>query len=113
MIFYKPYLDVLKIDKYRMAMPKLRMSSHRLEIEADRWHTPKKIPLSNRKRNLCNDLEDAFHFISVCVLYNDLRKKYIKKYLWKRPNILKFVELLTSSNRTINKNLPIFHFRKF
>ena len=91
-------------------MSKLRMSSHRLEIGAGRWHKPQKSSLSNRKCNLCNDLKDEFHFILECVSYDDLRKKYIKKYFWKRPNILKFIELLTSSNRTIIQNLAKFIF---
>ena len=33
---HQPYLEVVKVKKYRIAMSKLRVSSHRLEIEVER-----------------------------------------------------------------------------
>ena len=41
---YKIYLDCLSVEKNRYALSKIRMSSHRLEIEAGRWHRPQSIP---------------------------------------------------------------------
>ena len=50
---------------------------------------------------LCNlnVLEDEFHFVLQCTKYNDLRKKYIKKYYWHRPSTFKLVQLLSVKNR--------------
>ena len=81
------YLDFVKVKKFRVAMTKLRTSSHRLEIEVGRWARPNRILIDEGKCITCNKLEDEFHFLLECSLYNDLRNQYIKKYYWKRPNI--------------------------
>ena len=73
-----------------------------------RWAKPNKIPLDNRKCRACGVLEDEFHFILECAIYDDLRKTYIKRYYWQSPNMPKFIELLTSQNRKIIKNLSYF-----
>ena len=39
------YLDFVKVKKFRVAMTKLRTSSHRLEIEVGRWARPNRIPI--------------------------------------------------------------------
>ena len=94
-------------------MSKIRMSSHQLEIEAGRWHRPLSIPLDDRKCRICVTLEDGFHFILECTLFEDLRKRYIKRYFWVRPNIPKFVELMTSGNKHIIRNLGNYTFECF
>ena len=40
-----------------------------------------------------------------CPLYKDLRKKYVKKDYWKNTNMVKFIELNTSKNETVIKNI--------
>ena len=110
---YKAYLEVLKIEKYRMAMSRIRLSSHRLMIETGRWHRPHSIPYEERKCIVCDTIEDEFHFILECSIYADIRKKYINRYYWSRPNVLKFNELMTSSNPRIVKNLASFVFEGF
>ena len=49
-----------------------------------------------------NEIEDEYHFILQCPLYNDIRMKFILKYYHKRPSVLKLTQLLTSQN---NKEL--------
>ena len=105
---YKTYLDMLNIAKYRKYLSRLRLSSHRLEVEAGRWAKPNKIPYENRKCKNCDVLEDEFHFVMECSLYGDLRKKYIKRYYWQRPNMLKFIELMSSEHCKTLKNLSVF-----
>ena len=102
------YLELLKVEKYRRSLCRLRVSSHRLEVERGRWAKPNKIPLDNRKCRFCEVLEDEYHFILECYIYNDLRKTYIKPYYWWRPNMSKFIELLTTENNTTTKNLSNF-----
>ena len=45
---------------YRLC--RFRVSAHRLAVEVGRWHKPNKIPYNERKCQLCNTLEDEFHF---------------------------------------------------
>ena len=78
------YLDFVKVKKFRVAMTKLRSSSHRLEIEVGRWARPNRIPIDERKCLTCNKLEDEFHFLLECSLYNDLIKSVYKKVLLKK-----------------------------
>ena len=110
---FKQYLDQINIKKFRTALTRLRVSSHRLEVETGRWHKPNKIPKHERKCQLCKSLEDEFHFIIECPLYHDFRELLINKYFWRRPNILKFIELMQSENVKIMRNLSIFLFKSF
>ena len=73
-----------------------------------RWAKPNKIPLDNRKYRACGVLEVEFHFILECAIYDGLRKTYIKRYYWQNPNMPNFIELLTSENSKIIKNLSYF-----
>jgi REP element-mobilizing transposase RayT len=59
---------------------------------------------NERKCILCNlnVLEDEFHFVLQCTKYNDLRKKYIKKYYWSTPSTFKLVQLLSVETGFIN-----------
>ena len=59
---YQPYLEVINVKKFRVTMTKLRVASHRLEIEVGRWARPNRVPIDERKCRLCNKLEDEFHF---------------------------------------------------
>ena len=100
---HQMYLEALNVKKCRVAMSKLRVSSHRLEIEVGRWARPNRTPVVERKCRYCNKLEDEFHFLLECTLYVDLRKQYIKKYFWNRLNMLKLRELMYTKNRNIIK----------
>ena len=71
---YQKYLDVLKVEKYRNSLCKLRVSAHRLEIETGRWTKPNRTPLDDRICLICGVLEDEFHFMLECSIYKDLRK---------------------------------------
>ena len=85
---------------------------HHIEIEAGRWTRPR-TPVNERLCNTCNCLEDEYHFVIECCLYNSLRRKYIDQIYRVRPNMYKFVNLITSDNtRTIN-NLAIYVHKAF
>ena len=71
---FKCYLDFVTVRKFRYAFTRLRVASHRLEIEAGRWHKPNKIPVEDRKCFICNRLENEYHFILECPLYEEIRK---------------------------------------
>ena len=107
-----PYCLIIQNEKHRNAIAKLRLSSHQLNIETGR-HT--NIEQLDRKCNLCNlnDLEDEFHFTLICPIYKDLRIAYIQKYFYKRPNVMKFLELLNSTRPKILNNVAVFILKAF
>ena len=88
------YLEIVNIKKFKIALAKLRVSSHRLEIEMGRLARPERIEFDDPKCKLCNKLEDEFHFVLECPLYNDIRKKYISYYYFRRPSIMPCLNLL-------------------
>lgn len=64
--------------------------------------------INERKCIYCNsnDVEDEYHFVLVCDFYTELRKLYIKKYYYARPNMAKFITLLNSGSIfTLKKKL--------
>ena len=95
-----PYLIILNNRKHRNSVTKLRLSSHQLLIETGRHRC---IERQNRKCLLCtkNDIEDKFHFVLICPCYQQLRTKYISRYYYSDPSMLKFVQLLNSSGNTL------------
>ena len=79
------------------------------------WHSrlenstkPNRTPLDDRLCLICGVLEDEFHFMLECSLYNDERKKYIKRYYWQRPNMPKFIQYMSSEKAFVIKNIAIF-----
>ena len=81
---------------------------HRLEIEAGRWSRPHRTPLNERLCTNCNKIEDEYHFVLECILFTDLRKKYIEKYYWIRLSMFKFVKLINSENKERIQNLGVY-----
>lgn len=82
------YLEVIFVKKFRIAMTKLRVSLHRVEIKMGGCARPTRIQINVRNCRYCNKLEDEFHFLLECILYADIRKQYIRKYYWNRPNMI-------------------------
>ena len=74
---------------------------------------PNAIPLNERICTTCNMLEDEFHFVCECSLFNDLRLVYIPRYYRVRPNMQKFVELLMSERQTLVRNLSVYVYKAF
>ena len=60
----QPYLKNVSINKFKSDLCRLRVSSHRLEIESGRWHKPEAIPFQYRTCQHCNVLEDEYHFFT-------------------------------------------------
>ena len=58
---------------YRRNLAKFRISAHNLAIETGRYTRPIKTPIENRKCFHCGQIEDEFHMIFYCDLYNDER----------------------------------------
>jgi len=83
----KNYLDCILIDCHRIALSKLRCSSHCLAIEEGRYRD---IAMPNRvcTKYSMNVVENEYHFIFVCPFFSDLRKLWLPKYFNSWPNIV-------------------------
>ena len=105
------YLKILQHKKYRNAISKLRLSSHRLAIESGRYTGTER---QNRKCIFCttNDIEDEFHFVLICPSYQNLRMQFIKRFYYRNPSMMKFVQLLNSTGKTL-KNLALYISKAF
>ena len=98
------YLDSITEQKYKIALSRFRLSSHKLEIERGRYFN---IPREERKCTLCqiNSVENEYHFLLVCPLYRELRKKYLKSYYCRWPTLNKFDQLMSSKSKNELFNL--------
>ena len=88
---------------------KLRFSSHKFLVERARW-LKVKVPYTQRTCTLCNsnDIEDEYHVTLVCEYFRDVRKKYIKPFYYQRPNMMKFLDLMTSVSKKDRFRLMFF-----
>jgi hypothetical protein len=68
------------------------------------------IDRQNRKCILCDkdELGDEFHYLFICNYFAAERSHHIKQYYFKYPNVLKFRELLGSSNAKVVSKLVKF-----
>ena len=101
------YLSCVTVKKFRIAMSRLRCSSHDLFIESGRYIN---VERENRFCKLCdlNQVEDEYHFVLVCPVYSPIRELYIKKYYFEQPNQFKFSALMNSKNRKVLQNVSMF-----
>ena len=103
---FEKYLSLLS-KKFWKPLVKFRTSNHHLPIEVGRWCG---IPLADRTCTLCDTgkLADEFHFILECEATSTLRKQFLAPRYCRAPNILKFKELMTSSNLKTLKTISLF-----
>ena len=88
----KHYLNVLS-SKFRIVISRLRLSAHQLRIETGRYASNR----TDRALRLCtlcdkSDLEDEYHFVLVCPVYDSIRKNT-------------FVHFITKDRVSINSQL--------
>ena len=110
---YSHYLNVVTVKSHRQALSRLLLSSHRLRIETGCWERPV-IPHLQRLCPYCpNKIEDEFHLIAECNMYDDLRKRLIPRYYWQRPSMFKVVQLINSKNARYLRALAKYVFLAF
>ena len=98
------YLHLIP-DKMAKILFAFRTRNHRLPVERGSWIS---MPLRERKCQHCNDLGDEFHYLFQCKLFSTERRKYLKPYYYRNPNILKYNEIMNMTNITSLKKLSIF-----
>ncbi|XP_053375235.1 uncharacterized protein LOC128547230 [Mercenaria mercenaria] len=110
---FENYLDFLS-PKLRIAFSRLRRSSHQLRIESGRYGA-NRVEHNQRYCLLCNsgDIEDEYHFIIKCPVYDTIRKLYIKPYYYRRPSVYKFTQLMHNTQRSALLKLSKFIYNAF
>lgn len=106
-INYSLYKDNIKQETFItilngplvQTMLKFRTGNHKLSPEVGRWNN---VELTDRKCPLCHTLNigDEFHYLLECSLFLTDRQSLLDRYFYKRPNIIKFKELLTIKNES-------------
>src|SRR6056300_1576225 len=102
----EPYLSLVKNNKYRNAISKIRASSHHLEIERGR-HCKPRLAIQDRLCNKCKVLEDELHFLTVCEKYEPMRRELYSKVADVMPGFSnmnvneKFAYLMCNENQQI------------
>ena len=92
--------------KYRIAMPKFRLSNHRLNIELGRYNNVLK---ENRMCNVCQQLNNThvidceYHAFYKCVKYDTVRQMYLFNWYIHSTESQDFFVLLSSQNPGIVK----------
>lgn len=100
------YLEKLP-KKFRTILLKFRTTNHRLPVETGRWIN---MPYNDRSCVLCNTskIADEFHYILECSALTIIRKEYLHCRYYIRPNVIKFYEIMSSSNVKTLKKLCMF-----
>ena len=113
------YLDLISNPKHRIALSRLRASSHNLEIERGRYTRPITKP-GERLCPVCHVVDNEIHFITRCRINENLRV-----LLWNKITVIqpefpqlndngKFCYLMSNSDpRTLSwfgKYIYICHF---
>ena len=102
---YNLFKDSITLEQYFIILPrksylplvKFRTTNHFFPVETDRWQK-----LEPSECDLCdtNDVCDEYHLLMVCPYFAQHRKFYIKRRYFSRPNVLKFKELMSVTNKT-------------
>ena len=111
---YTLFKHKFELENYLLKLPHtlrkhlclFRTRNHRLPVERGRWLN---ITTSDRKCHFCNsDVGDEFHALLKCPFFSIERRRFIKPYFYKRPNIIKFDELMNTNNTAALKKLAKF-----
>jgi hypothetical protein len=92
------YFNLLEHSK-AIDFCRFRTTNHKLPIEQGRWDN---IDRNNRICFLCNsDIGDEFHYNLQCQFFKPSQKLLLSKYYNNHLNVLKFRNLITSKNNTV------------
>ena len=108
------YLQCVTYKPHRMALSRFIMSSHCLCVETGRWRRPDPIPYERRYCASCrNKIEDEYHMLFECELYDELRNTLIPRYFRTRPSMFKLIEFINSASNKQIRGLAKFVYNAF
>ena len=90
----------------RHALTKIRLSSHRYNIETGRWGK-NKIPRADRQCTLCNVIEDEYHILIICPRYVNERRGRLPEHLITNPCTRSFYRLLQCKDVHVQTQLGL------
>ena len=88
----------------RVALTKIRLSSHAFSIERGRWE---KINRDNRLCDLCGVVEKEYHCLIVCPRFVNEREGLLNVALRDRPGMNEFINMFKSQNEDEMKKLGL------
>lgn len=93
-VLFENYFKALN-GSLAITMVRFRTGNHKLPVEIGRWNN---IELAERKCQLCqaSQIGDEFHYLFECQFFLTERRALISHYYYKRPNIIKYKELLNT-----------------
>ena len=94
---FENYLHTIN-KPLRIAITKIRLSSHSFLIERGRW-SKQKIEVKDRKCTLCDIVEDEYHCLVECSRFISERKNCLPETLLKKPSMYDFINLLQSEDK--------------
>ena len=113
---YRIYKTTFSIESYLVNLPrkfrtsliKFRTTNHHFPVEKGRWNGT---PRNERLCHFCNSnkIGDEFHYLMECDSFKEQRKIFShENNFFIRPNTLKFNNLMSSTNYSLQKKLSIF-----
>ena len=83
-----------------LSLFKIRTSNARFPVEVGRWHN---VPYNKRYCTMCTkrDLGDLYHYLMICDKFKEQRTKYVKRFYYSHPNMMKLCQLLNSDNKQV------------
>ena len=119
-IWLEKYTMSIKNHRHRIALSRLRLSSHSLMIEKGRHYKPL-IDRASRYCPFCPTLvEDECHFLITCPLYEDERQELLDKIRQNSSlyddipsDLQKFIFILTNEDENILSSIAAFTFNSF
>ena len=103
------YLLQLSDVRYRHALARIRCGSHKLRIQEGR-HSG--LDITERICEVCSEgIEDEFHFLLVCPLYQTVREALLPQYYWIFPTRQKFFNLMNVQSAILLRNLGKFIYK--
>ena len=97
---FEDYLKNIEIQKYRVALTRIRLSSHNLMVERGRWGSPK-LDIKWRVCKSCGVVKDEYHCLVECERYRDLQKLYLNKSLLRKPSVFKLINMFRGNERQV------------
>ena len=95
---------------FRIAITKVRLSSHLFNIERGRWGKPK-IDAIDRKCNLCNVIEDEYHCLIECPRFTIVRRNCLPANLKNKPSMFDFVNFMKCLDENMYNKLGLLCFK--
>ena len=91
----------------RVAIAKIRLSSHIFKIERGRWG-PNRTEYADRRCNIClAEIEDEFHCLIKCPRFNNESRGLLTDILRIEPTEANFLRFLKSNSYTEQRKLGL------